>query len=65
VARSTVSVRDLISSAFEQVAPRERRKMEYNESLKERYQHLREISRITKYVAAAGGCLRVCRGLLL
>lgn len=31
-------------------APRERRKLEYNDSLKERYQHLREISRISKYV---------------
>ncbi|CAI5737320.1 unnamed protein product [Hyaloperonospora brassicae] len=31
------------------VGPRERRKMEYNESLKERYEHLREISRIAKH----------------
>lgn len=33
-----------------QAAPRERRKLEYQESLKERYQHLREINRISKYV---------------
>lgn len=35
-----------------QTAPRERRKLEYQESLKERYQHLREINRISKYVPA-------------
>ncbi|KAG7390962.1 rRNA-processing protein sof1 [Phytophthora pseudosyringae] len=37
------------SKKLSKVAPRERRKMEYNESLKERYQHLREISRIAKH----------------
>ncbi|KAG2788447.1 DDB1- and CUL4-associated factor 13 [Phytophthora cactorum] len=37
------------SKKLSKVAPRERRKIEYNESLKERYQHLREISRIAKH----------------
>ncbi|KAG6594183.1 glycoside hydrolase [Phytophthora cinnamomi] len=37
------------SKKLSKMAPRERRKMEYNESLKERYQHLREISRISKH----------------
>ncbi|KAI9913980.1 hypothetical protein PsorP6_005566 [Peronosclerospora sorghi] len=39
------------SRKLSKVAPRERRRMEYNESLKERYQHLREINRISKYVS--------------
>lgn len=34
------------------VTPRERRKLEYNDSLKERYQHLREVGRIAKYVVS-------------
>jgi hypothetical protein len=43
-----------------QAAPRERRKLEYQESLKERYQHLREISRIAKYVVPSTARLCVC-----
>ncbi|KAI9913248.1 hypothetical protein PsorP6_005764 [Peronosclerospora sorghi] len=39
------------SKKLSKVAPRERRRMEYNESPKERYQHLREINRISMYVS--------------
>ncbi|GAB9465913.1 Glycoside hydrolase [Globisporangium polare] len=37
------------SKSLAKAAPRERRKLEYQESLKERYQHLREINRISKF----------------
>ncbi|KAI9910637.1 hypothetical protein PsorP6_010421 [Peronosclerospora sorghi] len=37
------------SKKLSKVAPCERRRMEYNESPKERYQHLREINRISKH----------------
>ncbi|CEG41590.1 glycoside hydrolase [Plasmopara halstedii] len=37
------------SKKLAKIAPQERRKMEYNESLKERYQHVRELNRISKH----------------
>ncbi|KAL0582958.1 hypothetical protein ABG067_007091 [Albugo candida] len=37
------------SKSLKKMTPRERCKQEYNDSLKERYQHLREINRIAKH----------------
>uniref|UniRef100_K3WUS7 Sof1-like protein domain-containing protein n=1 Tax=Globisporangium ultimum (strain ATCC 200006 / CBS 805.95 / DAOM BR144) TaxID=431595 RepID=K3WUS7_GLOUD len=37
------------SKSLAKAVPRERRKLEYQESLKERYKHLREIDRISKF----------------
>lgn len=45
-----VSQQNFLITRILQMTPRERRKQEYNDSLKERYQHLREINRIAKSV---------------
>lgn len=47
-----VSQQNFLITRILQMTPRERRKQEYNDSLKERYQHLREINRIAKSVWA-------------